>query len=472
MDRSISSLLGWIIRLVMIPVVARRHRPVHALAWLSPIFLFPRAGTALYLWLARYGLARSAERHRHVRDVVERDDRLRGQEGHRARLSVPDAQNDLVRLGERLSTHEMGGFPILGGNDVQLLTEPGQMPRRLVDDIEAARSHVHLLFYTFLDDATGRAVAQALARAAARGVRCRVLVDAWCTRRMRRSLGPWMKARGIELHPMLPLGGMGRADVRNHRKIAVVDGRVAYTGSDNIHDPGHDLRGGVWHQVSARVHGPAALQLQMLFVEDWYFATGQVLRGNAVFPEPDRPGAVAVQTIPGGPSYGAPGIQHVLVQALSEARRQVVLTTPYLVPDEPVLLALRLAALRGVRTDVVLPARSDRRVADLAGRAYFQEMLDAGVRIHLHPAGILHAKTVAVDHAFAIVGTANLDRRSLYLNYEDVLVLYDRECVDQLRATHARYLRESHPVDAAGWAARPPRQAYVQHTAKLLSPIL
>lgn len=468
--------LGWIIRLVMIPLVARRHSAANALAWLAPIFLFPVPGTLLYLWLARYGLQRSAERHRHVRARVEADDRLRRQRRHETEEGIQFGHRDLVRLAERLSTREMGGFPILGGNHIELLSESGGMAERLLDDVAAARRHVHLLFFQFIPDETGHRVARALAEAAGRGVRCRVLVDAWASRKMRKSLAPWLRDRGVEVHSVLPMHPLreplARLDVRNHRKVAVIDGRIGYTGSHNLHDPGHALEHGIWHQISARVEGPTALQLQMLFAEDWYFATDEMLTGDDVFPDPERPGRAAIQAIPGGPSYPAHILQHVLVQAIGEANERLVVTTPYLVPDETVLLALRLAALRGVETRIVVPRRSDRRVADLAARAYFDALLDAGVHVHLHPDGIVHAKTVSVDRALGVVGTANLDRRSLFLNYEDLLLVWDEDCVDALRRAQDALLAGAEEVDRDAWARRPRRDKYVQHTAKLVSPVL
>ena len=467
---------GWVVRVAMVPVVARRHAPAQAMAWLAPIFLFPFPGTLFYLWLSRYGLARSARGHRRVHEAVETDDRLRQQRRHRVGETTSPGHRDLVRLAERMVTGRLGGFPVLGGNAVELLDGAGEMVERLVAEIEAAERHAHLLFYQFVDDATGRRVAEALARAAARGVACRVLCDGWASRSMRRTLGPWMEARGIRLHGALPIHPLrrplARIDVRNHRKIAVVDGRVAFTGSDNVHDPGHALEEGVWHQLSARVEGPAALQLQMLFVEDWYFATEELLQGGDVFPDPEAAGSVPVQTVPGGPSYPSRILQHVLVQAIGEADERLVLTTPYLVPDEPLLLAIRLAALRGVDVRVLVPRRSDRRVADLAARAFFADLLDAGVRIHVHARGVVHLKTVSVDDALAVVGTANLDRRSLFLNYEDVLLLFDRGCAVRLREVQDRYLREAEPVDPDAWGRRPRRAQYAEHTAKLLSPLL
>lgn len=468
--------LGWIIRVVMIPVVARRHSAANAMAWLAPIFLFPLPGTLLYLWLAHYGLRRNAERHRHVRDAVEADDRLRRQRGHETEEEIRSGHRDLVRLAERLSTREMGGFPILGGNRVELLSAPDALADRLLDDVAAARHHVHLVYFQFIPDDTGYRVARALAEAAERGVRCRVLVDAWASRKMRKSLAPWLRARGVEVHSVLPMHPLreplARLDVRNHRKVAVIDGRIGYTGSHNVHDPGHALEHGIWHQISARVEGPTALQLQMLFVEDWYFATDEMLTGGDVFPDPARPGDAAIQAVPGGPSYPVHILQHVLVQAIGEANERLVLTTPYLVPDETVLLALRLAALRGVETRIVLPRRSDRRVADLAARAYFDTLLDAGVHVHLHPDGIVHAKTVSIDRALGIVGTANLDRRSLFLNYEDLLLVWDEGCVDDLRRAQDALLADTDEVDGDAWVRRPRREKYVQHTAKLVSPVL
>ena len=469
-------IIGWLVRLAMIPLVARRHEPEVAMAWLAPIFLFPLLGTAVYFWLGRHNLDRNREKHRRVREAVETDDRLRDQTSHEIDLATTPEHRDLVRLAEQLSTHHLTGFPILGGNDIELLMEPGDAIDRLVADLDAATGTAHLLFFQFIPDETGRRVADALCRAAERGVRCRLLIDAWASREMRKQLKPGLEARGVEVHPVLPMHPirqpLSRVDIRNHRKIAVLDGRIAYTGSTNIHDPDYDLDEGIWHQISARVEGPAAMQLQMLFVEDWYFATDEILKGRQIFPSPERCGNVPVQTVPGGPSYSAHITQHVLVQALNEANERLIITTPYLVPDQPTLLALRLAALRGVETHVIIPEESDRTLADAAARAYFSELMDAGVHLHLHCHGILHAKTFTIDDAFAIIGTANFDRRSMFLNYEDMLLIYSPDCTEGIRAKQLEFLDDSRTVDPDAWPRRPKHQQYIQHTAKLLSPVL
>lgn len=466
---------GWAVRLVMIPVVARRHRPFVALSWLAPIFLFPVLGTLLYFWLSRYGLRRSGDRHREVRRRIETDDRLRQQDAFGSD-DVPPAQEDLVRLASRLSTRRLGGFPILDGNRLELLSEPGAAIDRLVEEIDAARETAHLLYYHFAVDRAGRRVAEALARAAARGVKCRLMIDAWMSSEMNDELRPWLEERGVRVCPVLQISPLRRplrrVDVRNHRKIAVLDARVAITGSDNVHDPDHDLDEGVWHQLSVRMEGPAVLQLQMLFVEDWYFGTDELLDGEEVFPDPVAAGDVTVQTVPGGPSYDANLLQHLYAQVLAEAQERIVLVTPYFVPDEPTTLALRLAALRGVRVDLIVPEESDEPLADLAGRATYQTLLDAGVHIHRHTTGLLHTKAFAVDDAFCLLGTANFDRRSLFLNYELMLLIFHREFAVRTRDRLLAYLDHCREVDPDAWRARPERRQILEHTVQLLAPVL
>lgn len=467
--------IGWCVRLLMIPVVASRHRPYVALAWLGPIFLFPVLGSLVYLWLGHYGLTRSADRHRRVRAEIEADDPLRRQRQHPPRHGADPEHRDLARLGESLSTAAVGGFPILGGNAAELLRTEDSPLDRIIADIEGAEHHVHLLFYMYIDDAAGRRTAEALARAVGRGVACRVLVDSYASGDALKTLGPWMRARGIEVRTMLdahPLRRpLARMDLRNHRKMAVLDGRVGHTGSTNVHEPGHGLDEGVWHQISIRLVGPAVLQLQMVFVEDWFFATESLLRGEQIFPEPRREGDLVVQAIPGGPTYPLDTIQHLYVQAIAEANRRLVITTPYFVPDEATQVALRLAALRGVEVDLVVARRSDSRIADIAGRSYFQDLMEVGVRIHRHPHGILHAKSITVDDDVSLVGTANFDRRSFFLNYELVLVLYSEDLTRRLRRMQERYLREAHRVDSERWRERPRRTRLLEDLVKLLSPV-
>lgn len=470
--------LDWAIRLVMVPVVAhRRKRPLEALAWLAVIFFVPVVGTLLYLWLGEYGVRRSEERQEDVRRRIDRTGAARLLAPWQSPEPAGTAPSGLVRVSERLMRPRMEGLRTLGGNAVELMEE-GEVIDRLVEEIGRARDHVHLLFFIFRPDGTGWRVARALAEACGRGVSCRVLADSWASRAMFGEMEPWLAERGVEVRGLLELHPLrhplARLDVRNHRKVAVMDGRVAFTGSANVHDADMGLDEGVWHQIAARVEGPAVLPLQMVFLEDWMMADGGMPDDpDRLLREPEAAGEVPVQVVPSGPGYPADALQHLFTEALHEARERAVLTTPYFVPDEATRLALRLAALRGARTELVLPRESDRRMADAAGRAYFDELLEVGVRIHRHPSGILHSKSLGVDGRTAVLGTANFDRRSMFLNYEVTLLVHDADVVADLVRRQERYIRRAETLEHESWcASRSTAREVADDVAKLLSPLL
>jgi cardiolipin synthase len=264
-----------------------------------------------------------------------------------------------------------------------------------------------------------------------------------------------------------------RADIRNHRKIAVIDGRLAFTGSLNIHDADFDLpAGSTWRQLTLRIEGPAVHQLQVVFVEDWYFTTGELLERDRHFPAAERCGDVCVQTVPGGPTYESDFMEHLVVAALNGADRRAIVATPYFVPTEATMIALRLAALRGAQVQLVVPRKSDQRLADLAGRSFYPELLRSGIEIHLHDHGMLHAKALSVDDRFALVGSANFDRRSFRVNYEVNLVLYGRDVARRVREHQEGYLADAEPIDPEAWERRPRHLHLLEQTTKLMSPLL
>lgn len=468
--------LDWALRLVMIPLVAhRRQRPMEAVAWLAVIFFLPVLGTLLYFWLGEYTFRRGEKRHGEAHRRLVALDPLVPQRPHVTHPVATGAKRPLTEVAESLLERRFGGLQTLGGNRVELLQQD-EVVDRLVEDIGAARHHAHLLFYMYLDDDTGWRVARALAEASERGVHCRLLTDSWASRSMFRKIEPWLVERGVEVHGLLQVAPLrrplARLDVRNHRKLAVIDARVAYTGSTNIHDLDSGLDEGVWHQITARIAGPAALQLQLVFLEDWYMATDSVPSDSDLLPEVEEVGETPVLTFPSGPAYPQDALQHLFTEALHDARERVVLTTPYFIPDEATMLALRLAAYRGVEVDVVIPEESDRGLADAAGRAFFGRLMEAGVRIHLHPSGILHAKTLTLDDAFALVGTANFDRRSMFLNYEVLVLMHDPRVATDLRRRQTEYLERSRPVDPEEWRKRSKVVQVRDDTARLLSPLL
>jgi cardiolipin synthase len=461
----------WVIRLVMLAViVTQRRQPSSAMAWLMVIFFEPWVGLVFYLLIGHNGLPRRRT-EQHARLLQELRAVGRRYDASVVRPELGPEATAAVTLAERL-----GSMPILGGNDVELITRTQEVIDLLVADIGAAEHHIHLLFYIFADDETGRRVADALFRAVGRGVKCRVLVDSVGSARMLKRLGPQMAQRGVELHEVLPVGifrrRMARIDLRNHRKVAVIDGRIAYTGSQNIVNADYGHKDLAWHDMMARLTGPAVLELQAVFLGDWYFETDEVLDGDDIFPQPTLTGTVPVQTLPSGPTYPTENYQRLVVAALYAARERVIITTPYFVPDEPFMQAVEVAVLRGVEVELIVPRRCDRWLVAAASRAYYDQLLDAGVRLHRYEAGLLHSKTMTIDNAVAFLGTSNFDIRSFALNFEVNLLLYDEHVTERLRAEQREYMESSVEVSRDEWHDRPAVQKALDNVAKLVSPLL
>jgi cardiolipin synthase len=461
----------WAIRLAMLIVVPFRRTPAAAKGWLLLIFFEPAVGLLLYwligrAWLPRWRRERLAKLPQALAAVVER---LKNHPNI-FHPEVGPALSQAVTLAENL-----GHSPILGGNGVEILVDYDATIARLVEDIERAQNHVHLLFYIFADDAATAPVLEALGRAVKRGVRCRVLADAIGSHTGLRTLVPKLTALGVAIHAMLPVSLLpwrkARLDLRNHRKIAVIDGRVGYTGSQNL--IAADFKKGIaYEDLMVRVTGPAVLELQYVFAADWYLETEEVLDGESEFPGPKIAGGVPAQALPSGPAFPTQNNQRLIVALIHGATRRVVLTTPYFIPDEPLLQALQTAVLRGVEVHLVVSEKGDQRIVALAQESYYEELLEAGVQIHLYQKDFLHAKHLSVDDAVAMIGTSNLDIRSFALNAEVMLMLYDARVVSRLAAEQERYFAHSRTIMLDAWRLRPFVRKFVQNLARLLSPLL
>jgi cardiolipin synthase len=454
----------------MLVYVPRQRTAAAARAWLLLIFLLPWPGIVFYalvgrIYLPKGRLARMERASQKIRLV---------QEQMVARSSsppgLPPNVSPLAALAARL-----GDFEPLDGNRVELLTDYQGAMERLVADIDAARRHVHLLYYIFEDDETGRRVAAALARATARGAQCRVLLDAVGSKTALRRLAPKMRREGIEVTALLPAGifrqNAARFDLRNHRKIAVIDGVIGYSGSQNICD-GEFVKGFPNQELAARLEGPVVWQLQAVFLADFYLETNQLLDGMEIFPKPAQSGDSIAQALPSGPGYGRENAQELLIALLYEARERAVLTTPYFVPDEPFLEAMRAAARRGVAVHLVVSQHANQRLTQLAQRSFYDELLADGVKIHLYTPRFLHAKNLTIDGDVALVGSANIDIRSFALNEEISLLFYDRWVVGELHRIQDAYIAQSELLDAGEWGRRSLVSRTLQGVARLADSFL
>lgn len=493
----------WLIRIVMLPVIVmRKERPATCLAWLTVVFFAPAPGLLLYILLGENRLGRRRLEIRKSRwatlesvnapavgghyisdsnelwgepargDTDEHfpDDSFSTKPAEKPALD-PELQ-PLSDLAFRLT-----GWPLTAENQVSFLCDPLLTIDRLVAEIDSARDHVHLLYFIFREDEIGRRVADALIRAEKRGVQCRVLVDAVGSRHMLKRLAPRLREAGVEVRPALPVRlyriPFARLDLRNHRKLAVIDGRVAYTGSQNIVEPTYGRRkAGPWHDITARIVGPTVPHLQLVFLEDWFHETGQWLDEPRYFPPVSEGGETILQLLPSGPDMPTEMFQDLLVKAIFLARRRVILTSPYFVPDEPLTMALRLAAFRGVQVDLVLPQRTDHPLVDAAGEFHWRRLHQHGVRVHFFQEGLLHAKTLTIDDRLGLFGSANYDIRSFHLNFEVNLLIYSKEAVQALQELQVRYLSVSVPLADNRLSALKPARKLAIHLAKLLSPLL
>ena len=475
------ALIGWAIRAGMVTVVLRRQfAPGASLAWLGIVFLHPYIGLTLYLLVGESRLGpRRTERHRQIISKFRDPSRNAGRAPHQIKPDSPPAYQPMIAQAEKIS-----GLPVLAGNRIDFLPDAVQFRDRLCAEIAAARQSVHLLYYIFSNDPTGRVIADAVIQASRRGVKCRVLADAMASRKFfhHTGLSTELTAAGVQVAAALPVAPlrrrMARMDLRNHRKLAIVDGHIAFAGSHNLIDADYGgRRGNPWVDITGRFTGPIVGELASIFAEDWAFETGEEI--DIPYPDPrDEPSdqnpadVFSAQVVPTGPSVPDATFRRLLLAAIQTARKELILTTPYFVPDETTLLSLMMASDRGVDVKLILPETADHFFAAAAGRSHYHSLLRSGVAIHLYQPALLHAKTITIDDTFAVFGSANLDVRSFSLNFELSVLLYGQAITHRLRTIQGEYLSKSKPVVLSQWDRRPAASDYTDRAVALLSPLL
>ncbi|MDN3713405.1 cardiolipin synthase [Paracoccus cavernae] len=442
---------------VSIRVLLRpRLEPTVRLSWILVIELVPLVGIIAYILFGEVRM-RGAEVQK-MADV--RDHLTGGWESSPYHIDTPEGDN-----GPVLATNKaIGGLQAVAGNRVTLLSEDDDAIDDLVAAIDAARHHVHILFYIWLDDVSGRKVADAVIRAARRGVHVRSIIDAIGSRAFSRS-SSWqqMKQAGVECVEAFPLGLpiigalFQRMDLRNHRKIVVIDNSVGFTGSRNCSDKAFAVKPkfAPWVDVFLRIEGPVVRQMQVIFLQDWISYTGEDLGDMLVFvPPAEEPGVVA-QVVATGPDLRQGTMADSMVAMLHAARESVVITTPYYVPDGTLDAAIRAAARRGVHVWMIVPERNDSLVVGATSEGFYYGLVQAGVRLFLFKPGLLHAKIMTVDGEVAMFGSANMDRRSFELNYEMNIFTLSTEVTMDLFERQMSYVERSVEItreDIKAWS--------------------
>ena len=459
---------------VLLRAMLRPHRePTSRLAWVIVIIIIPVVGTILYLLL---GEARvSATRKERGRAI----DALLPRPPHDLRTietlfdSPYDAPFDLART--------VNGLGPTSGNRAALLPDSNAAIDAMVTDIDAAVDHVHACFYIWLDDNNGQKIKDAMIRAAGRGVTVRALADALGSHKLIRS-AHWtqMAAAGVELRVALPVGNLlwtmirGRVDLRNHRKALIVDGHIGWCGSQNAADPEFRVKPhfAPWVDIMTRWEGPVVRDWQFLFVSDWMGELGEDLSAMLKLAPFKNEGEIIAQVIGTGPILAYSAMTACFSELIHAAREELVITTPYFVPDDPLLYALLSAARRGIRTILILPAKNDSRIVAAASRSHYADLLKAGVELFEYHCGLLHAKTMIVDGKVGLVGSANLDRRSFELNFENNILFADETLAAQIRARQNEWLVDSSRVTIEQVAAATILARLWQNTLAMFGPLL
>jgi len=464
--------------ILIVRVLLRPHRdPTARLAWIIVILALPVVGILAYLLLGETNIGRArAQRMKTIMEKLPEVTEIPGFDAPDIRPSIPERHEPLFKIG-----HSVSGMEPVGGNRASLMADSNAAIDAMIADIEAATRHVHLLFYIWLPDHNGTKMANALKNAVSRGVTCRAMVDDIGSHDLIRSpLWSQMAAAGVKLSRALPVGNPllrmfnGRIDLRNHRKILVIDNRVTYCGSQNCADPEFlpKAKYGPWVDAVMRFEGPVVRQNQYVFAADWMAFNDDDLRDILLEPMPPPPEGFSAQVVVSGPTYRYSASPEMFEALIYAARRELFITTPYYVPDDPLQAALCSAAHRGVETTIIFPARNDDFAVGATSRSHYDGLLEAGVRIHEYGAGLLHTKSLTVDGEVTLIGSANMDRRSFDLNYENNILFYDQSLTGDMRARQESYLGDCRQITKQEVAAWSWQRRLWNNTLAIVGPIL
>lgn len=472
----IGILLIFIVHLALILLLEFRN-PGKAVAWMFILFLCPPVGPVLYYLMAREYKKRKRLQHRGPVPFRTLRSLLRARSltaDTLEKMSNPEfvQQERLFKL----LTHQAVN-PITCGNRTEVYSSGESAFGAMLEQMEQARDHIHLEFYIFRSDMIGSAFGEVMIRKAREGVKVRMLCDGLGSFKLAHAFVKRLKEAGVEVYFFLPprvAVWNRRVNYRNHRKIVVVDGRVGFVGGLNVGDDYLGLyeKMGYWRDTHLQLEGDSVNDLQLAFLEDWLLASGQDLGDPALFPAREGPGREQVQILTSGPNLPRNAIQEMIFNSIAVAKRRIWIASPYFIPDPSVYSALKTAALSGVEVIVMMPYHSDSRLVKLASLSYVEELLQAGIQFVQYTKGFLHAKVMLIDGLLASVGTANMDMRSFFYNFELTALLFDPEAIARLERDFRQDLADSIPIRPEEFAGRSRRQKGLELLARLLAPLL
>ena len=463
---------GLIIRVLL----KRGTEPATRVAWILVILMLPVIGIAGYVFIGEINIGRrNSERMNRIRAEFPDPETLQA----KSRLAIADMDDQIRSLFQ--AGESVNGFKPVTGNRARLMDDSDSAINSMVADIDSSRETVHLIFYIWLTDRNGLKMVDALKRAAQRGVTCRVLVDAVGSRELVRS-SHWsdMRHSGVKTATALPISYpllralIQRIDLRDHRKILIIDNRITYCGSQNCADPAFlpKAKFAPWVDLMLRVEGPVVMQNQMIFAADWMTYCDEDIRRELSQPERPPKAGFAAQVVATGPNMSRPAMPEMFQTLIFSAREKLMITTPYYAPTQGLQSALCAAAHRGIDTTIIFPQRNDNFTVAATSRSYYRELLSAGVKVHEYGAGLLHAKTITIDSDITFIGSANMDHRSFDLNFENNMLIQDRAVTGAIQERQKEFLSQSRLVTAAEVEAWPWRRRLLQNALAIVSPLI
>ncbi|OCG09192.1 cardiolipin synthase [Gilliamella sp. wkB178] len=459
-------------------IVFKRRPTTYVIAWMLVIYILPLVGVILYFALGEAHLGQQrVKRAQKMRPTITK---------FINKLSVfqdifTDKVSQVSKPIFQLCKHQTG-LDGIKGNHIELLSNTDAIFDRLIADINQATSNIEMVFYIWNKGGRADEVEEALIQASKRGVTCRLMLDSAGSRNFIRSnASKKMRDAGITVIEVLKVNlfrfMFRRLDLRQHRKVAIIDNYISYTGSMNIVDPRffkQNKHVGEWVDVMVRMSGPVTTLMGAIYTSDWELETGDYLALPQItdFAEQPEEKKHIMQLIASGPGYTENMIHQVLLTAIYAAQEQIIFTTPYLVPSDDILHAVCTAAQRGVEVIIIVPKKNDSLMVKWASRAFFSELLEGGVKLYQFNDNLLHTKSVLIDKQLSLVGTVNLDMRSLWLNFEITTVIDDAEFARSLAILLQTYLNNSDIVNIEEWEKRPIWQHVVERLFYFFAPLL
>lgn len=458
-----------------IVIFLENRHPSQTLTWFVVLAAFPLVGFFFYMLFGRNYRKKKMFDQKALTDqeAFSRFEQNRPLDDEQMQM-MGDHQKLLFKLAQKL-----GKSPISFNTDTKVLTNGSETYHSILEALHNAQEHIHMEYYIVRDDGIGKQIQEVLIEKARQGLEVRFLYDAVGSWKLSRGYIDRLREAGVQAIPFLPVKlplFNNKINYRNHRKIIVIDGNVGFVGGLNIGDEylGLNPTFGFWRDTHLMVKGEAVRSLQLIFLQDWFSMTGEtLLEPNYLSPEiPTEEAFGGVQMISGGPDHQWDIIKKLFFSMIISAKRSIWITSPYFIPDEDILNALRVAALSGIDVRLLFPAKPDKRLPFYASRSYFPSLLEAGVKIYEYEKGFLHSKMIIVDNELASIGTANMDMRSFHLNFEVNAFLYRTKSTLRLVDDFLQDLEDATPIEQDDFANRAFYYKVIESTSRLLSPLL